>query len=113
MYRSVVEHVCLLMAKDNITDEEEKDMLDYLYTTQYQMGGIITISLGETLIHRMGLCLGTTPCSIAVPLALNMPLHLGWKFYCYDKLLGSCLGTHVNTLSSNNLKDMQAKALIG
>ncbi|KAI4372229.1 hypothetical protein MLD38_010485 [Melastoma candidum] len=45
--RSIVEHVCLLVAKEDITDEEEKDMLDYLYTTQYQMGGIIATSLGR------------------------------------------------------------------
>ncbi|XP_030475262.1 uncharacterized protein LOC115692525 [Syzygium oleosum] len=44
--RDVVEHICLLKAKDNLTEEEEKDMLDYLYTSQYQMGGIVTISLG-------------------------------------------------------------------
>ncbi|CAK9141859.1 unnamed protein product [Ilex paraguariensis] len=45
--RNVVEHICLLKAKENLSDEEEKDMLDYLYTTQYQMGGIIAISLGR------------------------------------------------------------------
>ncbi|KAL3743080.1 hypothetical protein ACJRO7_018391 [Eucalyptus globulus] len=45
--RDVVEHICLLKAKDNLTDEEEKDMLDYLYTSQYRMGGIVAISLGR------------------------------------------------------------------
>ncbi|CAK8579155.1 unnamed protein product [Lathyrus sativus] len=45
--RKVVEHICLLKAKEALSEEEEKDMLDYLYTTQYQMGGIIAISLGR------------------------------------------------------------------
>ncbi|XP_054824476.1 uncharacterized protein LOC129322275 isoform X2 [Prosopis cineraria] len=45
--RKVVEHICLLKAKQDLSDEEEKDMLDYLYTTQYQMGGVVAISLGR------------------------------------------------------------------
>ncbi|RLN07913.1 hypothetical protein C2845_PM11G16400 [Panicum miliaceum] len=45
-----VEHIILLRANPNISDAEEKDMLDYLYTSQYQMRGILTISLGERLI---------------------------------------------------------------
>ncbi|XP_058082660.1 uncharacterized protein LOC131230729 isoform X2 [Magnolia sinica] len=45
--RKIVEHICLLKAKADLTDDEEKDMLDYLYTSQYQMGGIIAISLGR------------------------------------------------------------------
>lgn len=45
--RKVVEHICLLKAKEGLSEEEENDMLDYLYTTQYQMGGIIAISLGR------------------------------------------------------------------
>jgi hypothetical protein len=45
--RNVVEHICLLKAKEDFSEEEENDMLDYLYTTQYQMGGIIAISLGK------------------------------------------------------------------
>ncbi|KAK9276608.1 hypothetical protein L1049_006143 [Liquidambar formosana] len=44
--REIVEHICLLKAKENLSDDEEKDMLDYLYTSQYQMGGIVAISLG-------------------------------------------------------------------
>jgi hypothetical protein len=51
LYRKVVEHICLLKAKENLSDEEEKDMLDFLYTTQYQMGGIVAISLGEFLLQ--------------------------------------------------------------
>ncbi|GMH26596.1 hypothetical protein Nepgr_028439 [Nepenthes gracilis] len=46
--RKVVEHICLLKARKDLSDDEEKDMLDYLYTFQYQMGGIIAISLGRT-----------------------------------------------------------------
>lgn len=45
--RKVVEHLCLLKAKRDLSDEEEKDMLDYLYTTQYQMRGILAVSLGR------------------------------------------------------------------
>lgn len=45
--RKVVEHVCLLKGKEDLSEEQEKDMLDYLYTTQYQMGGIVSISLGR------------------------------------------------------------------
>jgi hypothetical protein len=41
-----VEHIILLRAKPNISDAEEKDMLDYLYTSQYQMRGILAVSLG-------------------------------------------------------------------
>ncbi|KAF9617580.1 hypothetical protein IFM89_037392 [Coptis chinensis] len=44
--RNVVEHICLLKAKKELSEEEEKDMLDYLYTLQYQMGGIVAISVG-------------------------------------------------------------------
>ncbi|XP_061989029.1 uncharacterized protein LOC133707472 isoform X3 [Rosa rugosa] len=43
----IIEHICLLKSKEDLSDEEEKDMLDYLYTTQYQMRGIVAISLGR------------------------------------------------------------------
>nr|XP_027191188.1 uncharacterized protein LOC101511684 isoform X3 [Cicer arietinum] len=45
--RKIVEHICLLKAKDDLSEHDENDMLDYLYTTQYQMGGIVAISLGR------------------------------------------------------------------
>ncbi|XP_024986253.1 uncharacterized protein LOC112521562 isoform X1 [Cynara cardunculus var. scolymus] len=45
--REVVEHICLLKAKVDLSDEDEKDMLDFLYTCQYQMRGILAISLGR------------------------------------------------------------------
>ncbi|URE06990.1 Stress responsive A/B Barrel Domain [Musa troglodytarum] len=45
--RNIVEHILLLRAKKNLSDAEEKDMLDYLYTSQYQMSGIIAMSLGR------------------------------------------------------------------
>nr|XP_007160036.1 hypothetical protein PHAVU_002G287200g [Phaseolus vulgaris]ESW32030.1 hypothetical protein PHAVU_002G287200g [Phaseolus vulgaris] len=45
--RKIVEHVCLLKAKKDLSEEEENDMLDYLYTTQYQMSGVVAISLGR------------------------------------------------------------------
>ncbi|XWS22622.1 hypothetical protein CRYUN_Cryun29cG0051900 [Craigia yunnanensis] len=45
--RKVVEHVCLLKANKDLSDDEEKDMLDYLYTSQYQMRGIVAVSLGK------------------------------------------------------------------
>ncbi|XP_038979682.1 uncharacterized protein LOC103712111 isoform X2 [Phoenix dactylifera] len=44
--RNIVEHIFLLRAKSDLSDVEEKDMLDHLYTSQYQMSGIIAISLG-------------------------------------------------------------------
>ncbi|EOA27745.1 hypothetical protein CARUB_v10023899mg [Capsella rubella] len=44
--RQVVEHVSLIKAKEDLSEEQEKDMLDYLYTTQYQMRGIVAISVG-------------------------------------------------------------------
>ncbi|PIA31442.1 hypothetical protein AQUCO_04900028v1 [Aquilegia coerulea] len=50
--RNVVDHICLLKAKGDLSDEEEKDMLDYLYTLQYQMGGIVAISLGCNSDHN-------------------------------------------------------------
>lgn len=46
--RKVVEHLCLLRAKQDLSEEQEKDMLDYLYTSQYHMAGIVSISLGRT-----------------------------------------------------------------
>ncbi|CAN0897035.1 Stress-response A/B barrel domain-containing protein UP3 [Linum grandiflorum] len=45
--RKVVEHVCLVKAKKDLAEEDEKNMLDYLYTCQYQMRGIVAISLGR------------------------------------------------------------------
>ncbi|KAL7595191.1 hypothetical protein Lser_V15G27678 [Lactuca serriola] len=45
--RKVVEHICLLKAKVDLSDKDEKDMLDFLYTCQYQMRGILAISLGR------------------------------------------------------------------
>lgn len=48
--RKIVEHICLLKAKQDLSEEEERDMLDYLYTTQYQTGGVVAISLGKCLI---------------------------------------------------------------
>ncbi|KAG9441071.1 hypothetical protein H6P81_016925 [Aristolochia fimbriata] len=45
--RKVVEHIFLLTAKQDLAEHEERDMLDYLYTFQYHMRGIIAISLGR------------------------------------------------------------------
>ncbi|KAK2989063.1 hypothetical protein RJ640_018852 [Escallonia rubra] len=50
----VVEHICLLKAKADLSDEEENDMLDYLYTSQYQMAGILAISLGRISSQNTG-----------------------------------------------------------
>lgn len=44
-----MEHIHLIKAREDISEHEEKDMLDYLYTFQYHMNGIIAISLGEAL----------------------------------------------------------------
>ncbi|CAM8876815.1 unnamed protein product [Rhodiola kirilowii] len=45
--RKVVEHICLFKAKEGLSEEKEKNMLDYLYTSQYQMRGILSISVGR------------------------------------------------------------------
>ncbi|KAK6242888.1 Stress responsive alpha-beta barrel - like 1 [Theobroma cacao] len=45
--RKVVEHICLLKANKYLSYDQEKDMLDYLYTSQYQMRGIVAVSLGQ------------------------------------------------------------------
>lgn len=45
--RKVVEHICLVKAKEDLSEEQEKNMLDFLYTTQYQMRGIVALSLGR------------------------------------------------------------------
>lgn len=42
-----MEHIFLLRAKTDLSDVEEKDMLDNLYTSQYHTRGIIAISLGR------------------------------------------------------------------
>ncbi|KAL0393512.1 UNVERIFIED_CONTAM: hypothetical protein Slati_4317400 [Sesamum latifolium] len=46
-WKKVVEHICLFKAKEDLSEEQEKDMLDYLYTTQYHMRGIVALSLGR------------------------------------------------------------------
>ncbi|KAJ4774420.1 Stress responsive alpha-beta barrel domain protein [Rhynchospora pubera] len=45
--RKIVEHIYLVKAKRDTSEDEEKDMLDYLYTSQYHMSGILAISLGR------------------------------------------------------------------
>lgn len=42
-----MEHIVLFRTKAGFSDEQEKDMLDFLYTSQYHMRGIIAISLGR------------------------------------------------------------------
>ncbi|XP_076947326.1 stress-response A/B barrel domain-containing protein UP3-like [Bidens hawaiensis] len=51
--RSVVEHICLIKAKEDLSDEDEKGMLDFLYTCQYQMRGILAISLGRLSFQNL------------------------------------------------------------
>jgi hypothetical protein len=47
--RKVVEHVVLFQMKEDFTDEQEKDMLDHLFTLQYRFRGILAISLGRVV----------------------------------------------------------------
>ncbi|XP_057846329.1 uncharacterized protein LOC131056035 [Cryptomeria japonica] len=54
--RKVVEHVVLFRTKEGFSDEKEKDMLDFLYTSQYYMKGIIAISLGRILNENVEGC---------------------------------------------------------
>nr|GEZ39918.1 hypothetical protein [Tanacetum cinerariifolium] len=51
--RKVIEHICLLKAKADLSDKNEKDMLDFLYTCQYQMPGILAISLGRISYQKL------------------------------------------------------------
>lgn len=44
--RNIVEHIVLLKAKSDLSEDDEKDMLDSLYTSQYHISGILAISLG-------------------------------------------------------------------
>ncbi len=37
----------LFQMKEDFTDEQEKDMLDHLFTLQYRFRGILAISLGR------------------------------------------------------------------
>lgn len=41
-----MEHVVLLQMEEDMTDEQEKDMLDHLYSLQYHYRGILAVSLG-------------------------------------------------------------------
>eukprot|EP00850_Spirogloea_muscicola_P012184 SM000078S22043 [mRNA] locus=s78:134484:137012:- [translate_table: standard] len=45
--RGIVEHVVLLQMQDNLTDEQEAEMLDHLYTLQYYYRYILSTSLGR------------------------------------------------------------------
>lgn len=44
--RKVIEHIALFQMKEGLTEDQEKDMLDHLYTLQYQLRGIVAVSLG-------------------------------------------------------------------
>lgn len=44
--RKVIEHIALFQMKEGFTEDQEKDMLDHLYTLQYQLRGIVAVSLG-------------------------------------------------------------------
>ena len=44
-----MEHVVLYKMKDDLTDEQEKDMLDHLFSLQYRFRGILAVSLGACL----------------------------------------------------------------
>eukprot|EP00850_Spirogloea_muscicola_P004480 SM000019S05024 [mRNA] locus=s19:553197:555772:- [translate_table: standard] len=45
--RGIVEHVVLLQMQDNLTDEQESEMLDHLFTLQYYYRYILSTSLGR------------------------------------------------------------------
>lgn len=51
--RKIVEHILLLQAKVDLSDADEKDMLDFLYSSQYHISGIIAISLGRVEDRNM------------------------------------------------------------
>lgn len=41
-----MEHLVLYKMNGGMTDEQEKDMLDHLYSLQYHYRGILAVSLG-------------------------------------------------------------------
>lgn len=57
--RKIVEHLMLVKAKEELSDVEEKNMLDYLYTSQYHMSGILAISLGNSHVCFPKFCLSS------------------------------------------------------
>lgn len=47
--RKVVDHAVLFKMKDDMTEEQEKAMLEALFTLQYQANGILYLSVGPVL----------------------------------------------------------------
>lgn len=45
--RKVVDHMVLFRMKDDLKEEQEKEMLESLFTIQYQVKGIISLSAGK------------------------------------------------------------------
>ena len=45
--RKVVDHMVLFRMKDDLKEEQEKEMLESLFTIQYQVKGIISLSVGK------------------------------------------------------------------
>lgn len=50
--RKVMEHLVLFKMSKDLTDDQEKDMLDHLYTLQYHYRHIIAISVGRIFSKR-------------------------------------------------------------
>jgi len=44
--RKVVDHAVLFKMKDDMTEEQEKEMLGALFTLQYQAKGVLYLSVG-------------------------------------------------------------------
>ncbi|KOM54914.1 hypothetical protein LR48_Vigan10g080600 [Vigna angularis] len=53
LHRTISKPTSQIAGKHDLSEEEENDMLDYLYTTQYQMGGVVAISLGCAMMTEM------------------------------------------------------------
>lgn len=47
--RKVVDHAVLFKMKDDMTEEQEKEMLEALFTLQYQAKGVLYLSVGPVL----------------------------------------------------------------
>lgn len=47
--RKVVDHAVLFKMKDDMTEEQEKAMLEALFTLQYQANGILYLSVGMNI----------------------------------------------------------------
>ena len=51
--RKVVDHAVLFHMKEELTEEQEKEMLDALFTLQYQTKGVLYLSAGMSFLTSL------------------------------------------------------------